>query len=189
MPYEPFERVPLGRPGLEVTRLGFGGASIGGLFRPSTTRRRRHGPPRLGDRGPLPSTSRRCTATGPRNDGWARRSPGSRATRSCSSTKVGRLWSATASDPGRRRHRPPGARRSRGRLLRRHGRRASSSTTAPTASDARSRRASNGSVSTASTSPSSTTRTTTGEAAIDGRLAGARPAPRGGRGPRRSAPA
>jgi D-threo-aldose 1-dehydrogenase len=27
------ERVPLGRTGLEVTRLGFGGASIGGLFR------------------------------------------------------------------------------------------------------------------------------------------------------------
>ena len=26
------ERVPLGRTGLEVSRLGFGGASIGGLF-------------------------------------------------------------------------------------------------------------------------------------------------------------
>lgn len=34
MPYQPFERLPLGRTGLEVTRLGLGGASIGGLYRP-----------------------------------------------------------------------------------------------------------------------------------------------------------
>ena len=34
MPFEPTERVPLGRTGLSVTRLGFGGASIGGLFSP-----------------------------------------------------------------------------------------------------------------------------------------------------------
>jgi D-threo-aldose 1-dehydrogenase len=32
MPFDASERVPLGRTGLEVTRLGFGGASIGGLF-------------------------------------------------------------------------------------------------------------------------------------------------------------
>ena len=32
MPIDPFELVPLGRTGLWVTRLGFGGASIGGLF-------------------------------------------------------------------------------------------------------------------------------------------------------------
>ena len=32
MPFEPTEAVPLGRSGLRVTRLGFGGASIGGLF-------------------------------------------------------------------------------------------------------------------------------------------------------------
>jgi D-threo-aldose 1-dehydrogenase len=32
MPFEPTERVPLGRTGLRVTRLGFGAASIGGLF-------------------------------------------------------------------------------------------------------------------------------------------------------------
>jgi D-threo-aldose 1-dehydrogenase len=32
MPFDPIERVPLGRTGLTVTRLGFGGASIGGLF-------------------------------------------------------------------------------------------------------------------------------------------------------------
>ena len=33
MPYEPFERVALGRSGLRITRLGLGGASIGGLYR------------------------------------------------------------------------------------------------------------------------------------------------------------
>src|SRR5450432_1012478 len=34
MAYEPFEQVALGRTGLTVTRLGLGGASIGGLFEP-----------------------------------------------------------------------------------------------------------------------------------------------------------
>ena len=34
MPFEPFETVTVGRTGLTVTRLGLGGASIGGLFRP-----------------------------------------------------------------------------------------------------------------------------------------------------------
>lgn len=34
MPFEPTERVSLGRTGLRVSRLGFGGASIGGLFAP-----------------------------------------------------------------------------------------------------------------------------------------------------------
>jgi D-threo-aldose 1-dehydrogenase len=34
MAYEPFSRVALGRTGLSVTRLGLGGASIGGLFEP-----------------------------------------------------------------------------------------------------------------------------------------------------------
>ncbi len=34
MAYEPFEQLPLGRTGLTVTRLGLGGASIGGLFEP-----------------------------------------------------------------------------------------------------------------------------------------------------------
>jgi len=32
MPFEPTNRLPLGRTGLSVTRLGFGAASIGGLF-------------------------------------------------------------------------------------------------------------------------------------------------------------
>ena len=32
MPFDATERVPLGRTGLSMTRLGFGGASIGGLF-------------------------------------------------------------------------------------------------------------------------------------------------------------
>jgi D-threo-aldose 1-dehydrogenase len=32
MPFEPTDRLPLGRTGLSVTRLGFGAASIGGLF-------------------------------------------------------------------------------------------------------------------------------------------------------------
>jgi D-threo-aldose 1-dehydrogenase len=34
VPFDPTERVPLGRTALRVTRLGFGGASIGGLFSP-----------------------------------------------------------------------------------------------------------------------------------------------------------
>jgi D-threo-aldose 1-dehydrogenase len=34
VPIDPFELVPLGSTGLTVTRLGFGAASIGGLFRP-----------------------------------------------------------------------------------------------------------------------------------------------------------
>jgi len=33
MPYDPFARVRIGRTDVEVTRLGFGSASIGGLFR------------------------------------------------------------------------------------------------------------------------------------------------------------
>ena len=32
MPFEPTDRLPIGRTGLNVTRLGFGGASIGGQF-------------------------------------------------------------------------------------------------------------------------------------------------------------
>ena len=34
MPFEPFESVSLGRTSLAVTRLAFGGGSIGGLYQP-----------------------------------------------------------------------------------------------------------------------------------------------------------
>src|SRR3954453_13271188 len=34
MPFDPEERRALGRTDVQVTRLGFGGASIGGLYRP-----------------------------------------------------------------------------------------------------------------------------------------------------------
>jgi D-threo-aldose 1-dehydrogenase len=34
MPFDPFQSIPLGRTSLEVTRLAFGGGSIGGLFDP-----------------------------------------------------------------------------------------------------------------------------------------------------------
>lgn len=37
MPFEPFEPVSLGRTSLAVTRLAFGGASIGGLYQPVDT--------------------------------------------------------------------------------------------------------------------------------------------------------
>lgn len=36
MPFDPFEIVPIGRTGLTTTRLGLGGASIGGLYRSVT---------------------------------------------------------------------------------------------------------------------------------------------------------
>src|SRR5664279_5038684 len=38
LPFDPFGRIPLGRTSLAVTRLGFGGASIGGLFQPVAAR-------------------------------------------------------------------------------------------------------------------------------------------------------
>ena len=54
MAFDPVEQVPLGQTGLAVTRLGFGGASIGGLFAAGRRRRRdRHAPPCLGPRNPL----------------------------------------------------------------------------------------------------------------------------------------
>jgi D-threo-aldose 1-dehydrogenase len=34
MPFDPFQSIRLGRTSLEVTRLAFGGGSIGGLFEP-----------------------------------------------------------------------------------------------------------------------------------------------------------
>ena len=38
MAFDPVARVPIGRTGLSVTRLGFGSASIGGLFSAVTER-------------------------------------------------------------------------------------------------------------------------------------------------------
>ena len=38
MPFEPFEAVSLGRTSLAVTRLAFGGGSIGGLYQPVDAR-------------------------------------------------------------------------------------------------------------------------------------------------------
>ena len=38
MPFDPFQSIPLGRTSLAVTRLAFGGGSIGGLFRPVAAR-------------------------------------------------------------------------------------------------------------------------------------------------------
>ena len=53
MALDPTERVALGRTGLTVTRLGFGGASIGGLFSAvDDDDSDRDGPPRLGPRHP-----------------------------------------------------------------------------------------------------------------------------------------
>jgi D-threo-aldose 1-dehydrogenase len=37
MPYEPFERIQLGKTGLSISRLGFGAGSIAGLFTPVAT--------------------------------------------------------------------------------------------------------------------------------------------------------
>ena len=144
---------PLGRTGLEVTRLGFGGASIGGLFSAvDDDERDRHGPPRLGARRAL---LRHGAAVRLRRLGTAHRRGARRpspATSSCCRPR-------SAASSGRRRTSRPAptstARRStvaRMPTTSSGTRCASSSTTAPTASAARSRRASNGSASTASTS-------------------------------------
>ena len=190
MAFEPTERLTLGRTGLSVTRLGFGGASIGGLFAAvddddaiATVA------PRLGPRGPATFDVAPLYGYGAaRATDRARRSPTGRATSSSS-----RRRSAGSSAPRRI---PPDADVDRQALdgrddafyVRTAGRPASSSTTAPTASAARSRRASSGSASTGSTSPSSTTPTTIG------RRPSARPTRRStgcaseGTDPRRSAP-
>ena len=168
-----------------MTRLGLGGASIGGLFRPVAdddaiaTVRPRLGPRasgsfdvgaavrlrrrRAADRA-RPSRPGRATSTSCR-----RRSAGSsgRRPRSRPAPTSTARRSTAGRTPSTRTRRPP----------------RSCSTTAPTASVARSRRASSGSASTGSTSPSSTTPTTTGQAAIGGAYPALAPAPRGGRDP------
>ena len=153
MPFEPVDRVRLGRTGVEVTRLGFGGASIGGLFRPvadddaiATVRR-------AWDLGIRYFDRRRCTATALRSGGsGAALARTSRAT-STSCRRRSAAWS------GRAEAIPPGADIDRQALDGRDdayyatsAAAGSSSTTAPTASAGRSRRASSGSASTGSTS-------------------------------------
>ena len=164
MPYEPFERVahradgaadhaPRARRGIDRRALPAG--------RATTTRSPSSGTP--GRSGSGRSTSRRCTAMAPPSAGWARASPGGRATSSCC-----RRRSVASSCARRRPHRPrgprpPGSRRPGRRVL--HGHRGPPRRVrlhARTASGARSTRASSASASTGSTSPTSTTPTTTG---------------------------
>ena len=162
MPFEPFERVAVGRTSLTVTRLGLGGASIGGLFRPVTDRDAR-------------TVVEHAWSIGIRSFDVAplygygaaeRRMGGALAGRPRDefvlSTKVGRLVRAAGEvSPGTTS--TPGARRPGRRVLRRGGQAAGSSSTTPrTASAGRSRRASSGSGWSASTSCTSTTRTAIG---------------------------
>ena len=91
MPFEPTEPSPLGRTGLRVTRLGLGGASIGGLFEAVDGRRRdRDGRACLGARHPR---LRRRAALRLRRGGAADGAgPAGRPRDDSSlSTKVGRL--------------------------------------------------------------------------------------------------
>jgi D-threo-aldose 1-dehydrogenase len=135
MPFEPTEHMTLGRTGLEVTRLGFGAASIGGLFAAvsdddaiATVEHAWDLGIRTFDVAPLygyGAAERRvgmALADRPRDEYIL-------------STKVGRLVRGADSVP-------PGTNRS-----------GWCSTTAPTASAGRSRRASGGSTSSASISP------------------------------------
>ena len=182
VPYDTVRRAsPLGRTGLRVTRLGFGGASIGGLFRPvddddaiAVVRAR------LGRSASATSTSRRSTATAPPSAGSGAGLAGRPRDEFVLSTKVGRLVRAD-----RRRSRPAPtstARRSTAATTpstRTPRAAASCSTTAPTASAARSRRASSGSGSTGSTSRYIHDPDDHWQAAIDGRYPALAPAARG----------
>ena len=152
MPFEPTDRLPIAGTGLQVTRLGFGSASIGGLFKAvsdvdavATVERAWELGIRMFDVAPLygyGAAERRLgmgLAGRPRDDYVL-------------STKVGRLVrSIDAIGPGAdidgqeldgRMRSTPAPRRS-----------AWSSTIRPTACDGPSRRVSSGSASTASTSP------------------------------------
>ena len=102
MTIDPRSACPLGRTGLEVTRLGFGGASIGGLFSAvADAERGRDGRATPGTSGSVPSTRRRCTATAPPSGGWASRSPAARATSSsCRRRSAGCVRPTRAIPPG-----------------------------------------------------------------------------------------
>ena len=163
MSVEPFQHIPLGRTGLTVTRLGLGGASIGGLYRPGGGRRRdRARRPRLVDRRPLV----RCRAAlrlrqrrAP--DGRRPRRPAPRRVRPLDEGR--RAWSARST---RSRPAPTSTDSPTGHATTRTTPMSTggpwSSTTAPTASAGRSRRASSGWACRASTSCTSTIRTSTG---------------------------
>ena len=90
---DPFARVPLGRTGLSVTRLGFGAASIGGLFTPvddvAATTVVQH----AWDLVSATSMSRRSTATAPPSGDSARGSPVAHGTSSWSPRRSV-AWSA-----------------------------------------------------------------------------------------------
>ena len=73
-PSSPSERIAIGRTGLTTTRLGLGGASIGGLFRPVDDADAIALVEHAWDIGIRSSMSRRCTATATASAGWARRS-------------------------------------------------------------------------------------------------------------------
>ena len=183
MPYEPFERVALGRSGPARHPPRPRRRSIGGLYRPvadadaiGLVDHAWEAGIRSFDVAPLygyGAAERRMGAAlaGRPRDAFVL------------STKVGRLVVPTADLTGAEDDRPPGVRGSRGRVLRRHRRAGGScSTTRPTASAGRLRRASSAWGSTGSTSPTSTTPTTTGRRDRR-RVPGAPPAARGGRRP------
>ena len=103
MPFEPTDRLPLGRTGLQVTRLGLGAASIGGLYEAVTDAdARRDGRARLGARHP--DVRRRAAVRLRRRGATGRHGPG-RTTRATSTSSRRRSagWSAppTRSRPAR----------------------------------------------------------------------------------------
>ena len=91
MPYEPFERVRIERTDLEVTRLGFGSASIAGLFRAVGDDRPADPSNGPGSWASAISTWRPCTDMGRASDGSAARSKSRPRDDFVLSTKVGRL--------------------------------------------------------------------------------------------------
>ena len=118
MPFDPTERVPLGRTGLAVSRLGFGGASIGGLFTAvdedaaiDVVRHAWDLGIRSFDTAPLYGYG-----ASERRIGAALRGPPARRLRAVDEGRAARP--RRRRHPARCRHRPPGPRRPRRRLLR-----------------------------------------------------------------------
>ena len=163
MPFEPFESVSLGRTSMAVTRLAFGGASIGGLYQPVDAREaeemvehawslgiRHFDVAPLYGYGAAERAMGAVLATRPRDEFVL-------------STKVGRLvreaGDVVPTTKSISRHSATSATRSTPAQTAGE----SSSTTRRRASGARSKPASSGSASTVSTSSTSTTRTGIGE--------------------------